>query len=526
MFILVKDFSVKRQICFFSVLLPCIIFSAVFWVKGGSTAKSCSVELLYFFSEECDHCRHVDEFVLRPLEDAYPIRVERISIDNNEGYERLLSEEKVAGDEGNEIPVIFIGSLVLGGIEEIEAGLEQVIVDLISRETEADEGELPLPPKRDASLAEGEQAAAPDKNASGRPKVYVAYFTQARCKECERAYRDVRYLRSRYPYIVLREFDIADPESKTLNEALGQICHVPERKRLVAPSLCIGNDFLVQDEINVNSIERLVLKYTKAPAPPPWDVARGLQKEAEKGIISRFQGLSLSTIAAAGLLDGINPCAFATIIFFISYLTYVGRKGKEILLVGGAFTCAVFVTYMLIGLGIFSFISSLSFLPLLSKIVYLATAAFALILGVLSLRDFFICRAGKMKDMSLQLPGFLKKRIHNTIRKEARLKRYVLGALTAGFVISVLELACTGQVYLPTIIFVTRVSDMKARSLMYLLLYNTMFIAPLVFIFVTVYKGTSSQQLTAFLQRSSAGIKLGMAVFFFALAAILLFSGV
>jgi len=521
---LFKGPFIRRMTPFFSILLG-VAIPAVFSIRGASAARAHTVEIVYFFSEECDHCRHVDEFVLEPLQGAYPIHVERVSIDEDEGYKRLLQKEEAFGDQGNEIPVIFIGKKVLGGVEEIEAGLEQAILDLMSGKEESDAAR-PLPSHKDEGLSgKDEQAGEAVQEDSGRFQVHIAYFTQAGCKECERAYRDIRYIRSRYPQIVvLREFDIADPESKALNEALGEICNVPERKRLVAPSLFIGSDFLVQEEISAQAVERLVLQYTKRYAPPPWEAAQGLKEEAKKSIISRFQSLSIFTIVTAGLLDGINPCAFATIIFFISYLAYIGRKGREILLVGGSFTFAAFVTYMLIGLGFFSFINSLSFLPLLSKIVYLATAAFALILGALSLKDFFVCRAGNLQCMSLQLPDFIKKRIHSTIRKEARLKRYVLGALTAGFVISVLELACTGQVYLPTIIFVTRVSDLKARSILYLLLYNTMFISPLVFIFITVYKGASSQQLTAFLQRSSAGINLGMAVFFFTLAAILLFS--
>ncbi|MBN2373904.1 hypothetical protein JXL19_08980 [bacterium] len=505
---------------FFSILIGVAI--PVIFLTGGAMGQT--IEILYFFSEECDHCSHVDEFVLGPLQGAYPVHVERINIDDDEGYGRLLQKEEAYGEQGNEIPVIFIGEKVLGGAEEIEAGLEAAIQEIMNNKEKAAAADAAASRKREWLTDNVEQPAASVQEAPVSPVVYVAYFTQAGCKECDRAYRDIRYIKSRYPQIVLREFDIADTDSKALNEALGEICGVPEKKRLVAPSVYIGTDFLVQEEISAKAIDALVLKYIETPAPPPWEAAKGLKEEARKGIISRFQGLSISTIVAAGLLDGINPCAFATIIFFISYLAYIGRKGKDILLVGGAFTFAVFITYMLIGLGFFSFISSLSFLPLLSKIVYLATAAFALVLGILSLKDFIVCRAGNLQSMSLQLPNFLKKRIHSTIRKEAKLKRYVLGALTAGFIISLLELACTGQVYLPTIIFVTRMSDMKARAILYLLLYNTMFITPLVIIFVTVYKGASSQELTAVLQRSAAGIKLGMSLFFFALAAILIFS--
>jgi cytochrome c biogenesis protein CcdA len=56
-------------------------------------------------------------------------------------------------------------------------------------------------------------------------------------------------------------------------------------------------------------------------------------------------------VVLAGLVDGLNPCAFATIIFFVSYLSLSGKKGKEILITGASFTVGVFIAYLLVVLG-------------------------------------------------------------------------------------------------------------------------------------------------------------------------------
>ncbi|MGA1865594.1 MAG: cytochrome c biogenesis CcdA family protein [bacterium] len=524
------------------------IFSMVFFPGGKALCtEDTPVQLLYFYSEECEDCHYVEEFILEPLKELYPINVNRISVDDKEGYERLIFMEEIIGDTENQIPVIILENKVMGGIEEIESNLEQTIIDFMeaAREEKYNDTQAPYdtetpptpyyPPKSTSKEKPSAPRPIPNKSpeqpkpysdnnqkAKDTHKVYAAYFSKQGCKQCNRAYRDLEYLQSKYSNLTVRIYDIADQESKILSEALGKLCGVPENKRLTTPSICIGKDFLLEENITLEKMEELILKYSLEYSPPPWEMAEGVKKEAGQTIISRFKGLNITTIMVAGLLDGINPCAFATIIFFISYLAYIGRKGKEILMVGAAFTLAVFVTYVLVGLGFLSFIKSLSFLPLLSKIVYLGTAIFALVLGVFSLRDYFICRKGNVGDMALQLPDFLKKRIHKTIRKESNVKKFILGALVTGFIISILELACTGQVYLPTIIFVSRISKFKLRSMVYLLIYNLMFIFPLMTIFVTAYKGTSSQQLTAMLQRSSAPIKLGMAILFFALAGILI----
>jgi hypothetical protein len=81
---------------------------------------------------------------------------------------------------------------------------------------------------------------------------------------------------------------------------------------------------------------------------------------------------------------------------------------------------------------------------------------------------------------------------------------------------------CTGQVYLPTIIFVTGVPELRANAFLYLVLYNLMFIVPLIVIFVLVYLGTTYLQLAGFMRRHVALVKALTAVLFTSLGGWLL----
>jgi two-component system NtrC family sensor kinase len=56
----------------------------------------------------------------------------------------------------------------------------------------------------------------------------------------------------------------------------------------------------------------------------------------------------------------VNPCAFATLLFLLSYLTYTGRTRGEVLAVGLCFTLAVFLTYLATGLGLLAAVRSLA----------------------------------------------------------------------------------------------------------------------------------------------------------------------
>lgn len=80
--------------------------------------------------------------------------------------------------------------------------------------------------------------------------------------------------------------------------------------------------------------------------------------------------------------------------------------------------------------------------------------------------------------------------------------------------ISSLELACTDQVYLLIIAFVASQNNMRQAAVVYLILYNIMFIPPPIAIFVVAYKGITSQKLSSLAGRHVAPAKLAIAVLF------------
>lgn len=140
----------------------------------------------------------------------------------------------------------------------------------------------------------------------------------------------------------------------------------------------------------------------------------------------------------------------------------------------------------------------------------------------LSIKDFFKARAGDTADMALNLPEGIRKRINKTIREGSRVTRYYWGAFVTGLLISLLEFACTGQMYLPMITSMISMDSMRGQGILWLGLYNLMFIIPLVVVFVLAYFGTTSKQLTAFFKKHAAAVKLGLALIYIALAIFLI----
>jgi len=90
-----------------------------------------------------------------------------------------------------------------------------------------------------------------------------------------------------------------------------------------------------------------------------------------------------------------------------------------------------------------------------------------------------------------------------------------------GILVTIYELGCTGQVYLPTLMYMVKIE--KAFS-SYLLLgiYNLGFIIPLLIVFIAAWKGIGSEKLTIWFQKNLAAVKLLSAAFFLLMALLLI----
>ncbi len=141
--------------------------------------------------------------------------------------------------------------------------------------------------------------------------------------------------------------------------------------------------------------------------------------------------------------------------------------------------------------------------------------------AAVSFWDLALALRGKPEQMALKLPHRLRLRINALIARKLRARWVAAAALGLGVGVSLLELVCTGQVYLPLIRYMTTVAGSRARALGLLLLYDLAFIAPLVVVFVAVYFGLTSERLTEIFKRRMALGKLLLGGFFLALGALL-----
>jgi cytochrome c biogenesis protein CcdA len=494
------------------------------------------VRIIYFWRVGCTHCAAVEEEVLVPLQEQYgdqlEIRMlEAGAAENPANYELLIRIEEAfdVPPERRGFPTLVIGGEILIGEEEIRSELGCILDSCIAAggttwpsipgleealEGEDSSGSSPpliqvgpgIEPVDSVQPGDCDDNAEVICIAEGFP-VWMAYFYEVGCQECSRAEADIEYFEVLNPGLIVDEFNIYDdlPLAQWLAERAG-------REDIHTPMVFIGEDMLVGgEEITPQNLESLLARYAPTGAERVWD-----EFDPEAHFDTNFVGFL--TVLLAGLVDGLNPCAFATLIFFISYLAASQRQGREMLAAGGAFTLGVFLAYLAVGLGLYRLLDvvfeALPWVDTLRRVVYGLTALFCVVLAVFSFRDYLKARQGGIAEMALSLPEFLRRRTRAAIRTGQRSRAFVMATFFTGILVSLLELACTGQIYLPTIIYMTGTPGMRTQGTLFLVLYNVAFIVPLVVVFVLSYFGTTSLQLGLFLKKRAAMVKLGTMVVF------------
>ncbi|MEM1444005.1 MAG: hypothetical protein AAGF67_16775, partial [Verrucomicrobiota bacterium] len=396
----------------------------------------------------------------------------------------------------------------------------------ITPDGEREQRDLAWAPREELPDAGPEVPGASAADAIPTPKdssLELVYFYNPGCKECDRVQDHLDEMRNAFPRLEITSHNLRNSESAKLNEALSERFGVPERIRMVAPAVFTGDGYLIKDDIFPTRLGNLIVRSSSTGNSNSGWAALEISEltSAASAIENRFSSVGFIVILSAGLLDGINPCAFATIILFLSYLQIAKHTPRQILAVGLSFISAVFLTYFALGLGLVEVVTRLQFLKGVGVALNLGLAVFALVIMFYCVRDGILCLQGRLAETTLQLPSFLKDRIRKVARTGARHHRYVIAAFVSGFIISVLELACTGQVYLPTINYM--VQEGRNSAYFYLLIYNLAFVMPLIAIFILAFFGLKSDALINFQKNHSAAIKFATAGLFLALFILLLY---
>ncbi len=356
--------------------------------------------------------------------------------------------------------------------------------------------------------------------ARAEEQMVIHFFGSRTCLECLEIKEELLLpLAEEYPSALdLRLHETEDPEGLRL------MLELETRHNVSNPApqeLFLPRDCLIGTAEILEKAEALIRDRMKDPGGwKPLEPARA--GESVDPLQARFREITFAGILFAGLIDGVNPCAIATIIFLVSFLALQKRSRTQVIAIGAAFTAAVYLTYLMLGAGAFRFITLLDSYRIVSQIVRWAAVALASLVGLLSFRDALAYRkSGDTGQILLQMPKAVKLRVHKLISGHLRGRHLLLGAAVTGFLVTLFEAVCTGQVYLPAIIVMSRTAGSRAAGWLYLILYNVLFVLPLLIIVVLAGFGLTWNKLAQATQRNLSRVKILMGIAMLLLAAFL-----
>ncbi len=207
---------------------------------------------------------------------------------------------------------------------------------------------------------------------------------------------------------------------------------------------------------------------------------------------------SLVTILLTAAIDSINPCAIGVLILLISTLIVAQRK-HELLKIGLLYVSAVYLTYFLYGLGLIAFLASI---PIVwAEYISIVVGLLVVGAGIFEIKDFFWYGSG----FSLAIPKKYAEMIKEKMKKISVRTIMFLGVFVAS-----VELPCTGGPYLAITLLLSQ--NFNFGALLLLIIYNIIFVMPLIILIFLVRLGTKIQRIQNWKQNNKAYMRLATGI--------------
>ena len=192
--------------------------------------------------------------------------------------------------------------------------------------------------------------------------------------------------------------------------------------------------------------------------------------------------LNFTKITTLALADSVNPCAIAVLtMVLVAILIQNPDKKKKVLQAGLAFTISIYLGYLFYGVILIQLFRTFAeFLRENSFYIYNGLGIFAMIIGALNIKDYFMYKPG---GLATEMPIFMRPKAKRIIQKITSPS----GAFIIGFLVTIFLLPCTIGPYIIASGLLCEIGMLCA--LPWLLYYNLLFIIPMLVIVGIVYYG-------------------------------------
>lgn len=224
------------------------------------------------------------------------------------------------------------------------------------------------------------------------------------------------------------------------------------------------------------------------------------------------QLISLPMITVAGLMDGLNPCAIGMMVMLLGYLLVFAKKPERILKTGLLYVGVVFATYLVVGLGLYSFVSQLDLTGSAQILNWIVGGGLSLA-GIIQFKDFLGIEGGP----HLRIPTTSQERLQRLVEKTSYPTTIILGIL-----VTLLETPCSLPIYVGTATILARSGMAFPLVVLYFLYYNFLFVLPLLLVLIVMWRGKRLVEVKEWEHKAKKWMHLGLAMVLLAMGGWLL----
>jgi len=486
---MMKKFFSKISISFLLLILTLntfLLFNLFFHFSLAVGEKG-SVCLVYFTGVGCPHCARTDPVILNSLLKKYPnLIIIEYEVYQEEKNASLIYDYNQKYQTGLGIPlIVFDESKYLIGDKPILNNLENYLGNLNSNSclllsgkknfSELDLNSLPRFPK----IWRGQRILIKLKDNSGTENQVL---------------KDLVLKNDLRESLTGINFEKVEPKEVLLS---GRKKNFEKAIRLDGwlfqwngQEIKISNQ--IKESPSPTPVSTPQPALTSTPKSSPFQIQDNLGNKNQQR-----STLTIGKVFSLALVDSINPCALAVLVLvLISVLTFNPGDRKKIFLTGFSFLLSVFLIYFFYGLIIIRFFQVSQTISFLRIYLYKILAVFAIILGILHLKDFFHYQpAGFLTEMPLSFRPKVKEFLSRVSSPKS--------AFLAGAFVSLFLLPCTIGPYI--ICGGILCSFGLLKSIPYLLFYNLVFILPMLIIVLLVCFGLA--EATKIAQKKDRNIR-------------------
>jgi len=368
-------------------------------------------------------------------------------------------------------------------------------------------------------------------------KTIIYFFWGKGCPHCEEERQFLEQMKRLHPSLEIRDYEVW--HNREHAGMMTQMLRVSGARSSGVPVTFIGARMFsgftdrskapLEEEIKKCSLEPCVdpVELLKKNGPAgqsapertfaPVTTARAGSDTKDNSINLPFFGdldvssspLPLLTLLIAGM-DSFNPCAFFVLLTLLGMLVHAQSRNK-MLLIGGIFVFFsgfIYFLFMAAWLNLFLVMGHVAVITTIAGCVSVTIAA-------INIKDFFFFKQG----VSLSIPDSAKPKLFDRMRRLLRsdsLVSILIGATVLAIVANFYELLCTAGFPMVFARILTLNNLSTPTYYLYLVLYNIVYVIPLLFIVLGFSLTLGRQKLSEWqgrvLKLVSGSMMLGLGI--------------